>query len=208
MFHRRIAKEGMEVEVEVELQEGKMKEEVGKAEEQGLWKTVQRMRRLRKNFLPTQGAPSGSRFTVLNVDVGLDEGGQTVEGVRNEMEMTTCVPLTKGPGVETNTVQKKQGKNCPMGDGNKGAENSRSRDMGGSLQESKKVLGEKNSKGMSVSKKGDHRGLYRWPKRVVGVVNLFATAYTTTIPHLRLIGPPTRPHEPCSGIYRSGLKPR
>ncbi|KAI9121220.1 hypothetical protein K1719_008253 [Acacia pycnantha] len=98
------------------------------------------------------GAHSGSRFTVLNADAGTDEGGPTEEGVRKET--TASVSSTKGQRVENNHVQKKYGKNSSMGDGNKGAGKPRNRDMGGSMQETRKVLGEKNSKGASASNKG------------------------------------------------------
>ncbi|KAI9100016.1 hypothetical protein K1719_024234 [Acacia pycnantha] len=135
-FHRRQAEEGMEV----ELQGGKTKGEVEKKEEQGLWKTVQRMRRPSKIVLPVPGAHSGSWFSVLNTDVGNDEGVSTEEGVRKETK--AGVSSAKGQRMESNPVQNKHGKNSSMGDGNKGAEKPRSRDMGGLVQETRKVMGD------------------------------------------------------------------
>ncbi|KAI9080839.1 hypothetical protein K1719_037148 [Acacia pycnantha] len=59
--------------------------------------------------------------------------------------------------MESSPVQKKHGKNSSMGDDNKGDDKLRSRDMGGSVQETRKVLGEKISKGAAVNYKGDSR---------------------------------------------------
>ncbi|KAI9120360.1 hypothetical protein K1719_007393 [Acacia pycnantha] len=94
------------------------------------------------------GKTKGSRFRVLNTDAGNDEGVSTEECVRKEI--TTGVSSVKGQRMESNPVQKKHGKNSSMGDGIKGAEKPRSRDMGVTVQETRKVLGEKISKGVAV----------------------------------------------------------
>ncbi|KAI9120688.1 hypothetical protein K1719_007721 [Acacia pycnantha] len=76
----RFHKKASEGEMEVEEPTGAQEKEKSREEEREVWKTVQRPRRIRRNDIVPQQMQYGSRYAVLDVEIG--EEGASKENVR------------------------------------------------------------------------------------------------------------------------------
>ncbi|KAI9115914.1 hypothetical protein K1719_012844 [Acacia pycnantha] len=131
-FHKKKAEEGMDVEVQGEL--GK-EEEVG-GEKEGIWKTVQRVRRPRRYDGGNQEQKTGSRFAVLREEARMEGSGVDL-GSKSGVPVSNEAP-EQVPRVKTQINHSKMGKMNSLGGGSNGGVHLRKE------QGSRVAQGEKN----------------------------------------------------------------
>ncbi|KAI9114616.1 hypothetical protein K1719_014314 [Acacia pycnantha] len=144
-FHRKLNAGGMAVD-EPELKGDNTKE---KESEEGLWKTVQRARRPRRQEVEVQNKQGGSRFSVLREEAGVTEHLHNENsGLRKEQRGAV--------------VEKVLGKEVPLKQskkGNYGGESGQSKDRETSKQRSKGGTGKEVPKEKGIQERGELRSI-------------------------------------------------
>ncbi|KAI9080882.1 hypothetical protein K1719_037191 [Acacia pycnantha] len=132
-FHKR----NMEVAMTIDEDGANQKNEVEKEEEKGLWRTVQRTRRPRKQTMGPQKQQSGSRYAVLQTDLGETH----IEGMEgnDQGQILSKEGAQEGQERGVHVKQNKHGKSVDMGSLNKEHEKTKPRNKGRVSQDSKRV---------------------------------------------------------------------
>ncbi|KAI9083401.1 hypothetical protein K1719_034615 [Acacia pycnantha] len=164
-FHRK----RMEVGMEVEVPEGNQRNENKNGEERELWKTVQRVRRPRKDPVLTKAPQQGSRFTVLDMDVG--EEGMVAKGAK-EAEGDEANECLKAAQKEVSHGAIRRGMEASSSKSvAKGVELKKTSNIGMATKDGKKEKVGYNIRKAGIFKGGDEKSGTRGSQQVLSSLN-------------------------------------